>query len=97
MIDPTSNNNISRVNGSRAPESTQSTQRPDANPASKAPSESAQVKNLSGLNTQDSTQDIDATRVAEIRQGIADGTLSFDSGRIADGIIASAREMAGED
>jgi negative regulator of flagellin synthesis FlgM len=43
------------------------------------------------LDRGDASHDVDAARVEEIRQGLADGTLTFDTGRIADGILASAR------
>ena len=93
-IDPTRNNSINRVNTGHSTESTSSVRRSDgARP--EPPATSAGSTRLSKLDTSDASQDIDPARVAEIRQGIADGTLTFDTGRIADGIIASARELAG--
>ena len=41
----------------------------------------------------DASQDIDAARVNEIRQAIGEGRLDIRAERIADGIIASAREL----
>lgn len=43
----------------------------------------------------DSSQDIDQARIAEVRQAIADGRLKMDTSRIADRLIASARDLAG--
>ncbi|KEZ78037.1 flagellar biosynthesis anti-sigma factor FlgM [Salinisphaera hydrothermalis] len=92
-IDPT-NNRINRVSTGPSTEAPQNTRRTDtARPESSA--SNAGSTRLSRLDTSDSSHDIDAARVAEIRQGIADGTLTFDTGRIADGIIASARELTG--
>ncbi|MFC4274288.1 flagellar biosynthesis anti-sigma factor FlgM [Achromobacter aloeverae] len=42
---------------------------------------------------QDGKSDIDTARVAEIKAAIASGQLKIDAGKIADGIIASAREL----
>lgn len=42
---------------------------------------------------QDGKSDIDMARVAEIKAAIASGQLKIDAGKIADGIIASAREL----
>ncbi|HET7313506.1 flagellar biosynthesis anti-sigma factor FlgM [Salinisphaera sp.] len=94
-IDPTRNNSIHRVSTGQSTESTSSVRRPDA-ARSGQPAAGAESTRLSRLDTSDASQDIDTVRVAEIRQGIADGTLTFDTGRIADGIIASARELAGD-
>ncbi|MGH8118592.1 MAG: flagellar biosynthesis anti-sigma factor FlgM [Rhodanobacteraceae bacterium] len=52
------------------------------------------VTHLSHAAT-DSSQDIDQARVAELRQAIADGRLKMDTSRIADRLIASARDLAG--
>lgn len=99
-IDPTRNNSINHVstNKTDAPQTTprggqsEATDRGDA-----AGSARGDTTRLSRIDTSDASHDIDTARVAEIRQGIADGTLTFDTGRIADGIIASARELAGDD
>jgi len=40
-----------------------------------------------------STPTMNADRVAEIRQAIADGTFKIDTGKIADGLIESVRQM----
>lgn len=39
------------------------------------------------------TSEIDQQRVDEIRQAISDGQFKINPGRIADGLIASVREM----
>lgn len=46
---------------------------------------------LSSLS--DGSNDIDMARVAEIRDAIAAGNLKIDTSRIADGLIASARDL----
>lgn len=51
---------------------------------------------LSQLDPQDDSSDIDTARVNEIRQAIADGRLELDTGKIADGLIQSVRDMLGE-
>jgi negative regulator of flagellin synthesis FlgM len=37
--------------------------------------------------------DIDTTHVASIKQAIKDGTLQIDSGKIADGVLQTARDL----
>lgn len=44
-------------------------------------------------NAQDTSQDIDTARVNEIRQAISEGRLDIRADKIADAIIASAREL----
>lgn len=39
---------------------------------------------------------VDSARVAEIRQAIAEGRFKIDSSRIADGLLASVRQMLGD-
>lgn len=39
------------------------------------------------------TPEVDTQRVEEIKQAIANGEFKIDAGRIADGLIASVREM----
>ena len=41
------------------------------------------------------TPAIDQKKVDEIRQAIADGRFKVDANRVADGLIASVREMLG--
>ncbi|KAA0083897.1 flagellar biosynthesis anti-sigma factor FlgM [Trinickia soli] len=54
---------------------------------------------LSGLSSQlrslaaSGEADIDVAHVESIKQAIADGTLKMDAGKIADGILATAREL----
>lgn len=55
--------------------------------------------NLSGLSSQlhslasAGSSDIDTSHVASIKQAIKDGTLTIDSGKIADGVLATARDL----
>ncbi|RJS95176.1 flagellar biosynthesis anti-sigma factor FlgM [Salinisphaera sp. Q1T1-3] len=95
-MDPINNNSVHRITPGTGLDSTATTRRADS-VRSDTPNPSSDASHLNRLSTGDTSQDIDTARVAEIRQGIADGTLTFDSGRIADGLIASARELAGDD
>lgn len=45
----------------------------------------------------DGSRDIDAARVAEIRQAISEGRLEFHADRIADKLIASVQDLLGQD
>lgn len=54
---------------------------------------SAMLKKAEGAMA--STPVVDQQRVAEIRQAIAEGRFTVDTGRVADGLIASVREMLG--
>ncbi|MEQ8261103.1 MAG: flagellar biosynthesis anti-sigma factor FlgM [Alcanivorax sp.] len=47
--------------------------------------------------TADSGQDIDTARVDEIRQAISEGRLEIRADQIADGLIASVRDMLDTD
>jgi len=51
---------------------------------------------LSQISTRDASGDIDTARVNEIRQAISEGRLELDTGKIADGLIQSVRNMLGE-
>lgn len=52
---------------------------------------SARLQEISGSLA--NTPVVDAGRVAEIKQAIADGRFKVDPGKIADGLIKSVREM----
>ncbi|MBB3329901.1 negative regulator of flagellin synthesis FlgM [Halomonas campaniensis] len=45
----------------------------------------------------DTRQDIDTARVEEIREAIREGRLEIRADRIADGLIASVRDLLGND
>ncbi|SDK91335.1 anti-sigma-28 factor, FlgM family [Modicisalibacter muralis] len=47
-------------------------------------------------SARDDSQDIDAARVAEIRQAISEGRLDIRAERIADGLIDSVRDLLGD-
>ncbi|MGM8930858.1 flagellar biosynthesis anti-sigma factor FlgM [Salinicola sp. MH3R3-1] len=51
---------------------------------------------LSQIATADDSSDIDTARVNEIRQAISEGRLELDTGKIADGLVKSVRDMLGE-
>ena len=52
---------------------------------------SAAARHLSNL--QNGEHDIDVAKVQELREAIASGNLKIDTSRIADKLIASAREL----
>jgi len=56
---------------------------------------SAAARQLASLAAAD--DDVDAARVEAIRAALAAGTFSVDTSRIADGLIASARELIAQD
>ena len=66
--------------------------------AAGAPAGDASVS-LSGLSSQlrslaaSGAADIDVAQVESIKQAIKDGTLSIDTGKIADGILETARNL----
>ncbi|WP_417331070.1 flagellar biosynthesis anti-sigma factor FlgM [Halomonas cupida] len=60
-----------------------------------AASPSSMTHLSSGIN--DSRQDVDMQRVAEIRDAIREGRLEINPERIADGLIESVRDMLGQD
>jgi len=68
--------------------------------ASSAPSPGGDASvSLSGLSAQlrslaaSGEADIDVAHVESIKQAIADGTLTMDANKIADGILATARDL----
>ncbi|WP_227368204.1 flagellar biosynthesis anti-sigma factor FlgM [Halomonas sp. M20] len=67
-------------------------QKNDAGQAA-APSKASVSHLNSGVN--DASHDVDAARVAEIRQAISEGRLEIRSERIADGLIDSVRDLLG--
>ncbi len=56
----------------------------------------ASITTLSQSNEADTSQDIDTARVDEIRQAISEGRMELDTGKIADGLIDSVRDMLGD-
>lgn len=46
-------------------------------------------------SSQDASQDIDEAKVAQIRQAIADGTLTINPAKIADGLLSTVGELLG--
>lgn len=63
--------------------------------ASTQPASPAAITHLSDT-AQDASQDIDAARVAEIRQAISEGRLDIRAERIADGLVDSVRDLLGD-
>jgi negative regulator of flagellin synthesis FlgM len=49
------------------------------------------------LGAQDPSLDIDQARVDEIRQAIREGKLTLDSGKIADGLLASIQAQLAQE
>ncbi|WP_206950719.1 flagellar biosynthesis anti-sigma factor FlgM [Trinickia acidisoli] len=78
-----------------------STAQTSANAASAQSTGSGDASNvsLSGLSSQlrslaaSGEADIDVAHVASIKQAIADGTLTMDTSKIADGILSTARDL----
>ena len=52
---------------------------------------SAAARHLAGL--QDASGDIDASRVEQLKSALASGQLKMDPSRIAEGLLASVREL----
>ncbi len=54
---------------------------------------SSEMRALQAALAQTGSADIDVAKVSAIKQAIADGTLTIDSSKIADGIIQTARDL----
>nr|WP_238486956.1 flagellar biosynthesis anti-sigma factor FlgM [Cupriavidus pauculus] len=54
----------------------------------------AQVREIGARLLQDSDSDIDAAKVEEVRQAIAEGRIKIDPSKIADGLLASLHELS---
>lgn len=57
----------------------------------------AQVRDISARLAQPTDDDIDTAKVEEIRQAIAEGRIKIDPGKIADGLLATLRELGQSD
>ncbi|WP_432261712.1 flagellar biosynthesis anti-sigma factor FlgM [Cupriavidus sp. TMH.W2] len=57
----------------------------------------AQVRDISARLVQPTDDDIDTAKVEEIRQAIAEGKIRIDPGKIADGLLATLRELGQAD
>ncbi|WP_454727245.1 MULTISPECIES: flagellar biosynthesis anti-sigma factor FlgM [Cupriavidus] len=55
----------------------------------------AQVREIGARLVEDHDDDIDTAKVDEIRQAIAEGRIKIDPSKIADGLLASLRELNG--
>ena len=71
--------------------------KPQTNAAesTKSHTQPATVTHLSD-GAKDISKDVDAARVAEIRQAINEGRLDIRAERIADGLIDSVRDLLGD-
>ena len=56
---------------------------------------SAQVREIGARLVEDRDDDIDTAKVEKIRQAIAEGRIRIDPSKIADGLLASLRELNG--
>ncbi|EHP38972.1 anti-sigma-28 factor FlgM [Cupriavidus basilensis OR16] len=56
---------------------------------------SAQVREIGARMAEDHDGDIDTAKVEEIRQAISEGRIKIDPSKIADGLLASLRELSG--
>ena len=59
-------------------------------------STTAQIRQLQSQLMQPGSGDFDAARVAEIRQAISAGSYQINTGKIADGLIDSVRDLLGQ-
>lgn len=90
-----------KINGFSSPtqagqagQSRNDTRASDAKSAGQAPAPAA-VTHLHGASG-DSSRDIDVSRVAEMREAIAEGRLEFRADQIADKLIDSVRDLLGQ-
>jgi negative regulator of flagellin synthesis FlgM len=107
-VDPTTSSNLpslkdalsrSQQSGEAAPaaSATQGTSNTAASSASGASGDTS--VSLSGLSQHlrslaaSGSADIDTAQVESIKQTIKDGTLQIDSGKIADGVLQTARDL----
>ncbi|MEM5296886.1 flagellar biosynthesis anti-sigma factor FlgM [Burkholderia sp. JPY481] len=107
-VDPTTSSNLpslkdalsrSQQSGEATP-ATSATQGATGTAARAASSASGDTSvNLSGLSQHlrslaaSGSADIDTAHVESIKQAIKDGTLQIDSGKIADGVLQTARDL----
>lgn len=86
-----------KIDNTLNPTVTPATPRPKAKAAEAGGAGSAGEVRLSALAGQlqagENQPPVDAARVAEIRQAIADGRFKVDTGAIADSLISTAREL----
>ncbi|MNL33042.1 anti-sigma28 factor FlgM [compost metagenome] len=54
----------------------------------------AQVREIGSRLVNETDDDIDTAKVEEIRQAIAEGRIKIDPSKIADGLLASLRELS---
>ncbi|CAG9181289.1 hypothetical protein LMG32289_04792 [Cupriavidus pampae] len=54
----------------------------------------AHVREIANRLVNDTDDDIDTAKVEEIRQAIAEGRIKIDPSKIADGLLASLRELS---
>jgi negative regulator of flagellin synthesis FlgM len=64
--------------------------------ASANPAVAANAAPSQAQATDAASADFDAARVEQIRQDIKDGRYQMNAGRIADGLLASVRDMLGK-
>lgn len=103
-VDSTSTSNLSTpkggVQGARQGGQATASAAPTSAGAAAAPSAGSDANvNLSALSSQlrslaaSGEADIDVAHVESIKQAIADGTLTMDASKIADGILSTARDL----
>lgn len=64
-----------------------------AAPASTAPTPASSSVHAAAAQLMSTHADFDAVKVAEIRASISEGRYAVNTGRIADGLLASAQEL----
>lgn len=81
----------------RPTQSEASDSRKGAAPLGSPSAQTGSTTTLSQFSASDESGDIDTARVNEIRQAIAEGRLDLDTGKIADGLVQSVRDLLGRD
>ncbi|MGF6983718.1 negative regulator of flagellin synthesis FlgM [Paraburkholderia atlantica] len=104
-VDPTTSSNLPSLKDalSRSQQSGEATSATSATQGTAAPAASSSSGDasvsLSGLSQHlrslaaSGSADIDTAHVESIKQAIKDGTLQIDSGKIADGVLQTARDL----
>ena len=69
----------------------------EGRPASATPPSAAAARPVSPAPLLSTQSDFDAARVARIREEISAGRYQVNTGKIADGLLATVRDLLGED
>jgi negative regulator of flagellin synthesis FlgM len=95
-IDSSNTSQIAAVKDAAEKRATQADTQVSADTQTPAAAGTNSQVSLSALSTDlrtSSPSDVDTAKVASIKSSLADGSYKVDSGKIADGMIASSREL----